>query len=145
MGLNLIFGALGAVTNLIGGMAQANATQQAAAAQKEANAIEGAQQEVRATDSRRQRVREGRIRRAQIMAAAENQGTSQSSGALGAVGALNTNLGTMFSNSLGETTANRGISDNLQRAADYQSQANAIGAWTNTFSSFFGGFQSVFD
>lgn len=145
MGLSMIFGALSAVTSLIGGMAQANATAQAAAAQKEANAIEGAQQEARSTDSRRQRVREARIRRAQIMASSQNQGTSQSSGQLGAVGAINTNLGTMFGNSMGETVANRGISTNLQKAADYQASANAIGAWTSTISGAFSGFKSVFD
>lgn len=145
MGLNLVFGALSAVTSLVGGLAQANATSQAAAAQKEANAIEGAQNEVRSSESRRSRVREARIRRAQIMALSNNQGTSGSSGQMGAVGALGTNLAGMVGTSLGEDAAARGINTNLQKAADFQAQANAIGAWTSTFQSAIGGFKSVFD
>lgn len=145
MGLELILGGLSAIVSLVGGMAQADATRQAAAAQKEANQIEAAQQQVNSTESRRSRVREARIRRAQIIAASQNQGSSGSSGALGAVGALGTNLGTMNALSLGQSAANRGINENLQRAADFTAQANEIGAWTNTISQGIGGFATIFD
>jgi hypothetical protein len=144
MGLELILGGIGAIINVFSGMAQANATKQAANAQKEANKVQAAQQEVQSTESRRQRVREARIRRAQIIAASENQGTSGSSGAVGAVGALSSNLSGMFSSSLGDSKANAGINTNLQKAADYTANANAIGAWANVFSSGISGFQSIF-
>lgn len=159
MGLDLVIGAASAVISLFSGMAQAdaqrrqaNAMAQSAEAQREANRVEAAQQEVSSGESRRQRVREARIRRAQIIAASGNQGTSGSSGAIGAVGALGSNLGGMNAFSLGETTTNRGISANLQRAADFTAQANKFAAqgesarmWGNTFQSALSGFKSIFD
>ncbi len=145
MGIETIIAGLSAVVGVIGGIAQANATSSAAAAQKEANAIEGAQNAVASTNSRRERVREQRIRRAQILAASENQGVTGSSGQIGAVGALSTNLATMVSTSLGESKANAGINKNLQAAADFTSQANMIGAWTDTIQTGLGGFKSIFD
>lgn len=144
MGLEVILGAISGIVSVFSGMAQANATKQAANAQKEANKVQAAQQEVQSTDSRRQRVREARIRRAQIIAASENQGTTGSSGATGAVGALSSNLSGIFSASLGDSKANAGINANLQRAADYTAKANAIGAWNNVFQSGISGFQSIF-
>lgn len=151
MGFELIFGGLNAVIGLVSGIAQMNAasqqaeaTAQAAAAQKEANAIQSAQQEVSATDSRRTRIREARVRRAMMMAVSQNQGSDGSSGQIGAAGALNTNLGTLFSSSLGESAANTGINKKLQEAADFQAKANAIGAWNNAFQAGLSGFQSIF-
>lgn len=159
MGIGAIIGVIGAVVSAVGGIAQANAQQKqadamadSARAQREANRIEGAQQEVASRESRRQRIREQRIRRAQILAASENQGTSQSSGAIGATSALGTNLGTMNAFSLGESRSNAGINSNMQRAADFTAQANrygaqaaSIGQWTNTISGAVSGFGSIFD
>lgn len=144
MGLELIIGAISAVTSIVGGIAQANAQAQAASAQREANAVGAAQQQYASTESRRQRIREARIRRAQMLAGAENQGATGSSGQIGAVGALQTNLAGLFGSSLGESNSNAGINLNLQRAADFTSQSNSIGAWTNVFQQGFSGFQSVF-
>lgn len=144
MGLEVIIGAISAVTSIVGGIAQASATSAAANAQKEANAVQGAQQKVSSVESRRQKVREARIRRAQLIAGSENQGSTGSSGQIGAVGALSTNLAGIFGNSLGESNSNAGINKNLQSAADFTSTANTIGAWTNTITSGLGGFQSVF-
>jgi len=145
MGLELILGGLSAIVGVIGGIAQASATASAANAQREANNIAGAQQETAATNSRRERIREQRIRRAQIIAASENTGTSSSSGQIGAIGALSTNLAGLVGNSLGESRANAGVNRQNQRAADYTASANMIGAWTNTLQQGIGGFQSIFD
>jgi hypothetical protein len=93
----------------------------------------------------RQRVREERIRRAQILAASENQGASSSSGALGAIGALSTNLSGMVGSMMGESKSNAGINKFTQKAADYTSQANMIGAFTEVAQIGLGGFKSVFD
>jgi len=144
MGLEVIIGAITAVTAVVGGIAQANATASAANAQKEANAVQGAQQQVSSVESRRQRVREARIRRAQLIAGSENQGSTGSSGQIGSIGALSTNLAGLFGSSLGESNSNAGINKNLQSAADFTATANTIGAWTNTITSGLGGFQSVF-
>lgn len=145
MGIELVLAGLSAVVGVVGGIMQANATSAAAGAQKEANNIQAAQQETASTESRRQRIREQRIRRAQIIATSENQGTSGSSGQVGAVGALSTNLANLVGNSLGESKANAGINRNTQKAADFTSEANTIGAWTNTIQQGIGGFQSIFD
>lgn len=145
MGIELVLGGLSAIVGVIGGIMQANATSAAAGAQKEANNIQSAQQKTVAVESRRQRIREQRIRRAQIIAASENTGTSASSGQVGAVGALSTNLAGLIGNSLGESKANAGINKNTQAAADFTSSANAIGAWTNTIQQGIGGFSSIFD
>jgi hypothetical protein len=145
MGIELILGAVAAVVGVVGGVAQANAASRAADAQKEANAISAGQQEVAARESRRQAIREERIRRAKILASAENTGTSNSSAAIAATGALTSNIRGIFANSRGESAANRGINANLQRAADFTAEANFIGAITDSVSKGFSGFASIFD
>lgn len=145
MGIELILTGLSAVVGVIGGIMQSNATSDAAAAQREANEVQAAQTETQSGESRRQRIREERIRRAQILAASSNQGTSASSGQVGAIGALSSNLSGLIGSSLGEAKANTAINRNTQRAADFTAQANSIGAWTNTLQQGIGGFQSIFD
>lgn len=144
MGIETVILGLSALVGVVGGIAQANAVGQAAAQEKEAKNVQSAQQQTAGAESRRQRIREERIRRAQIIAASENQGTSGSSGQVGAVGALSSNLAGLIGSSLGEGKANAAISDKLQASADFTSQANTIGAWTNTIQQGLGGFQSVF-
>lgn len=145
MGIELIIGGLSAVVGAIGTVMQANAASNAAAAQREAGAIQSAQQKTAGAESRRQRIREQRIRRAQILASSENIGASGSSGELGAIGALSTNLSGLIGNSLGESKANTGVNRQNQNVANFTSQANTIGAWTNTIQQGIGGFQSIFD
>lgn len=144
MGIELVIGGLSAIASVIGGIAQANATAAAAAQEREARSIQAARQQTASAESRRQRIREERMRRAMILAAAENQGTSSSSGAVGAVGALSTNLAGLIGSSLGEGKANAAVNRRMQSAADYTSQANSIAGWTNTIQSGLGGFQSIF-
>lgn len=145
MGIELVIAGLSAVVGVVGGIMQANAASSAAAAQKEANLVQGAQQENVSAESRRQRIREQRIRRAQIIAASENQGTTASSGQVGAVGALSSNLAGLVSSSMGESKANAAVNRHTQAAADFTSTANTIGAWTNTIQQGIGGFKSIFD
>lgn len=144
MGIEVVIAGLSALVGVVGGIAQANAASAAAQQQREAKEIQTAQQKTAGIESRRQRIREERIRRAQIIAASENQGTSASSGQVGAVGALSSNLAGLIGNSLGESKANAAVSSKLQSAADFTSQANTIGAWTNTIQQGLGGFQSIF-
>lgn len=145
MGIAELIGGISAIVGVIGGIASANAAGASAAAQREARAIEGAQNQVAGAQSRRQRIREERIRRAQILAGSQNQGSGSSSGELGAIGALQTNLAGLVGTSLGESRAAQGINNNMQRAADFASQSDMISSWTNTFQRGFGGFQSIFD
>lgn len=144
MGIELVISGLSALTGVIGGIAQANAVSAATRNQKEANNVASAQQQSASAESRRQRIREQRVRRAQILAASENQGTASSSGEIGAIGALSTNLAGMIGSSLGEAKANTAINRYNQKAADSMATANTIGAWTNTIQQGLGGFNSVF-
>lgn len=144
MGIELIIAGLSALVGVVGGIAQANSASAAAAEQREARNIQTAQQKTAGIESRRQRIREERIRRAQIIAASENQGTSDSSGQVGAVGALSTNLSGLIGTSLGESKANQAVSTRLQNAENFTAQGNAFGAWTNTIQQGLGGFQSIF-
>jgi len=159
MGLELILAGVTAVVGIFGAIGATSAASQSAALQrqaadqqKEANSISAANDQNNALTSRRQKVREARIRRAQIIAASENQGTSKSSGQVGAVGALSTNLSGMLGSSLGTAAAATGINAANQRSADFIGQANeatqrgnTIGAWTGAIQKGIGGFSSIFD
>lgn len=159
MGLELILGGISALVGIFGAVGQMDAANRSAAAQRdaaaqqrEANNIQAAGQQNASTENRRQRVREARIRRAQILAASENAGTNSSSGSVGAVGALSTNLSGLLGNSLGETAANKGINAANQRSADFMGVARqaeqdgaTIGAWTGAIQSGISGFSSIFD
>ena len=146
MGIETVIAGLSALVGVVGGIAQANAASAAAAAQREANEIQSAQQQTAGAQSRRERIREERIRRAQILAASENQGTGGSSGQIGAVGALSSNLSGLISSSLGESKANAAVNRNLQSAANSTAQGNTIGAWTNVFQTGLSSFgKTVFD
>lgn len=158
MGIELVIGGLAALASVVGGIAQANAVQQQASAmreaanqEREARRIESAQQQTVSGESRRQRIREERIRRAQIIAASENQGTSGSSGVIGATGALSSNLSGLIGSSLGQSKANAAISKRLQSAADWTARGNEYAAQGQATASIFGaissglsGFSSIF-
>lgn len=145
MGIELIISGISALVGIVGAVGQMGAAAEAAAAQRESRDIGSAQQKVNAQESRRQRVREERIRRARMLAASENVGTSRSAAEIGAVGALSTNLAGLFGQSLGEAKSAIGMNAADQRAADAQNTANTIGAWTGVIQGGLSGFQSVFD
>lgn len=145
MGVNVILGAISLAVGVIGGVAQAGAAAEAPNAQREANAIQGAQTKTNSLEERRQRVREERVRRAQIIAASEAQGTSGSSGEAGATSSLNTNFGNMISQSSGNSLANTGINAQNQRSADATARGNTIGAFTNLAQNSISTFGTIFD
>src|SRR5690606_30643696 len=115
MGIELILGGVSALVGVVGAVTSAGAARDAAAAQRESRDIGAAQQRVENLESRRQRVREERVRRAQILASSENVGTSRSSGEVGAIGALSTNLSGLFGQSLGRSAAAEGMNTQDQR------------------------------
>lgn len=144
MGVELVLGVLSLAVGVVGGIAQAGAAQQAVNAQKESNAIAAAQTTTNSIENTRQRVREERVRRAQIIAAAENQGTTASSGESGALGSLGSNFGTLVSNAAGNSNANSGINASNQKAADATAQSNMIGSMTNLAQSSIKTFGTIF-
>lgn len=147
MGLEIgvIIAGISAAVGVVGQVAASGAAAASAAAQKEANAIGAAQTKVDSLESRRQRIREERIRKAQILAASENTGTSGSSGQIGAIGALSTNIGGLIAQSSGQSKTNAGINKNNQKAADYDTQAQIISGFTGAIQNGLNSFGSIFD
>lgn len=152
MGIEIIFGVAQLALGVINGINQYSAGQEAAGyarqsadAQRERNNIEIANQGVIAVEDRRQRVREERVRRASMLAASENSGTSKSSGEIGGVSALRSNFGTLLSQSSSQTKANQGINAYNQKALDFDTKARVRTAEADSFSSFLNIFSSSID
>lgn len=126
----------------------------AAEEQRKINAQTQARQAQEAARERRQQIREERVRRARILQSSENLGVSGSSGEIGAVGALSTNLSSNIGDNIGALDTARTISGFSQRQADFVSAANQNLATANLWgqassfsSSIFnqvGGFNSLF-
>jgi outer membrane lipoprotein-sorting protein len=143
MGLELIFAAASLAVGVVSG-AQASAQQQQAAnAQKKANAIQTAQTRVTALEERRKLLREERIRRAMLTQGGINTGTEGSSGQFGAAGAMGTNVGGIVSNAAGATAANEGINMWNQKAINFDAKARETLAWGSVFQSGIQGFRGV--
>ncbi len=147
MGLEIgvILAGVSAVVGAVGTIASVNASRQSAEAQTKARDVTAAQNKIEGQNSRRQRIREERIRRAQILAASENSGTSASSGELGAIGALRTNLNDLISTASGQSKANDAVNRWTQRAVDFDNQATMIGTITTGIRQGLGDFTTAFD
>lgn len=95
--------------------------------QREANNARTAQNAADAAKERRQQIREERVRRARVIQASINTGVADSSGELGAVGALSTNLNSNIGSNLGKMQTAENISIFNQGAADAQGNIQEIG------------------
>lgn len=89
-------------------------------AQKEQMALNAS----RAAQERRQQIREERVRRARVLQASENTGTTESSGQMGAVGNLATQLQTNIGFNLAQIRGAERISGFQQEAQDAMDEAN---------------------
>lgn len=120
----------------------------AAAASKEAQQKQEATEQVALAESRRQQIRQERVRRAEIMQRAETLGVGGASGEAGALGSLSTQTGASLAFQTGQGEAAKGISESLQKAADFKTSAANAGAAANLSSTIFteaGGFESIFN
>lgn len=134
------------------GQAQ-DAADKSAEAQRKANAEQRAQQAQMAAQERRKQFREERVRRAMVIQSAINTGTADSSGALGAQGALATNLGSNLGFNVGEVARGGRIgalqdtsSAAMSQAQGYQNTASMWGSIGNLSQSVFsnlGGFKTI--
>lgn len=127
MGLSLLTLAFTAYSSSEGQKAQRAGARE----QKKAQEQQTATEQIKLAASRRQQIREERIRRAQILQKAETLGVGTGSGVSGATGALGTttaaNLGAQF----GEGVAVSSINQNLQKAADFRTDAAGWQAASN--------------
>ncbi len=145
MGIELVFGALSLAVGLVSTASSQAAAKKSMAAQKEANNIQLAQSENNAREDRRQLLREERIRRARIMQGSFNSGAAGSSGEIGAMGAITTNVDSAVSNSGANSKANAGINIFNQKAATFDQQARESLAWGEVFQSGIGTFGNIFE
>lgn len=152
---------VGAVVGVAGAVqaseAQADARKEAkksAAAQQKASYEQKALQSQQAAQERRQQIREERVKRAKVLQASENTGVGVSSGALGSVGGLSTQLSTNLGFNQGQIAGANRISGYNQQASDFMSasqnkinEANTWGAVQGLGTSIFsaaGGFNTLF-
>lgn len=116
----------GAVVAVYGAQQQSAARSEArdaaassAAKQDQIRAEQKAALAGKAAQEQRQQIREERVRRARVMQSAENTGTTDSSGELGALGVLSTNLSTNLGFNAGEIARGARVSGLAQDAANF--------------------------
>lgn len=145
---------VGTAASIQQGRQARKASQRAADEQSKIASEQRAQNAASAAAERRQQVREERVRRGTIMNAANNTGTAGSSGVMGAVGSLSTQLASNMGANQGAFMRGQRISGYAQNAADYNTSAanfnqnaNTLGQISGLGSSIFaasGGFESIF-
>lgn len=86
--------------------------------QKQAQDVQTAQNAQSAAEAQRQQLRDARVKQARILQGASNSGADNSSGELGAIGAVATNLSNNQGQSLGAQDRAAQISNLNQSAAD---------------------------
>lgn len=116
--------AVAAAGTAYGAVQQNRAQKRAAGAQQDAADTAAAQQRNQEMEARRQQIRQQRIRTAQVQQAASNAGVSQSSGELGSLSALSTNVGANLANMAAQSRAAIGIGEANQSAANAIASGN---------------------
>lgn len=105
-----------------------DAQYEAAQEQKKAMQSQRAQNESQAMTERRRQLREERVKRARILATSQASGATASSGEVGALGSLSTELSSNLGFNAGALSNASDISIFNQKAADFTSEANKLGA-----------------
>lgn len=124
--------------------------------QRKAKAEQAAMNAQAAAAERRQQVREERIKRARILQASENSGSTDSSGMFGAASGLASQLGAAIGTNLGTEAGTNRLNQFMQTAADFgtaasrnlnsaQAAQNLFGLSTTVFNAAggFGAFKST--
>lgn len=124
----IVVAAVGAASTVYSVSEQQRQSKRAAGAQKEASDIAEAQRKNEEMDQRRQQIRQQRIRAAQIEQGAANQGASDSSGELGSLSALSSNVASNLATMSGRSAAASGIYSANQRAANAQQAGQTAAA-----------------
>lgn len=132
--------AIGAMTLLTA--ASIDQTIKAGKAQKKARSEAAAGQKAEQARERREQIREQRIRSAQLLQRSEASGTGESSGEMGALGSLSTNLSSNIAMNLGRAQTARNISmfeqdaaSALNRANNYQALSSLVGTVASSSSA----------
>jgi hypothetical protein len=134
MGLELIAAALTVVSTVASMDAQADARSASRRAQGEQNA----QNAMKRAQERRQQIREERVRRSRMLQQSSNSGTIGSSGEIGALSSLATQLSSNLGFNQALFESGQRISQNMQTAANEQGKAatwNDIGRLSSSIFS----------
>lgn len=110
----------------------------AASSRKKAQKVSQAEQEARASESRRQQIREERVKRATILQSSENTGVTSSSGQLGSISALGSQVGGNISSLSRQTDSAAAIGQYNQSAVDSDYRAGQIQQVGNFAGTVFG-------
>lgn len=103
------------------------ASEQAAEENRKVQSEQKAQNAAQAANERRKQVREERLRRARVLQASQNTGTTASSGEMGAIGGMSTQLSSNIGTNLGALQSANNISAYSQNAANFDlSRQNAM-------------------
>lgn len=117
-----IIGAVAAVVGTGASVIQGNkaraAARHSADLQTQAQEDTNAQNAQTAADAQRQQIRDARVKQARILQSSTNTGADNSSGSLGAIGAVATNLSDNQGTMLGAQQRSQDISNLNQQAAD---------------------------
>lgn len=142
----LVVAAVGTAASIQQGAEARKDQKRARREQDAARGEQAAQGAAEAAQARRQQVREERIKRAQILQAAANTGTAGSTGMLGAVGGMQTQLGSNMGLSQGNVDRGQRIGVYNQNAANFmgesQTHANRAGMYGSMASFGFGLYNS---
>lgn len=125
LGIGLGLGAIGTYQSMKETREARRQAEAAARRQESVRSEQAAGNAREAAMANRERIREERVRRAQIMAAAENTGTSNSSVEMGALGGMATQFGSASGASGGMFMMGQRISLLQQQASDLMASSNS--------------------
>lgn len=135
MGVEVIVAAASLAVAAGSAYEQSRQAKSAAGDRKKAGKIQQAENQAAANESRRQQIREERVRRASIQQSSQNTGVSASSGELGSISALGSQVGGNVANISRQETSAGAITNLSQSAANADfagQQAGQIGQFAGT-------------
>ena len=106
----------------------------AAAQEKKGRKIARAGEAATEAKNIRQQIREERVKRAQIIAAAETSGVAGASSEAGSLSALRSTVGSNIAFSKGQTEVADQVSRRLQKASDLNRRADTVSAFSGVAS-----------
>ena len=129
MGLEVAtLAAISAGVSAVGTVAGIMNNRDARKEQQKVQAVQNASNRAQQLEEQRKQIREERVKRARIMQASENTGVANSSGEMGAVGGLATQLSSNMAYNQGAVQRASDIGSFQQNAADAAGQAQMWGA-----------------
>ena len=128
-------GAAAIAVSVVGGAIAHEESRKSASQAKEGRKLARRGEAAAENENIRQQIREERVKRAQLMAAAESSGASGASSESGALSAMRSTVGSNIAFSKGQTVVADAVSKSMQQAADSATRSQSIQGFTNLASS----------